>query len=281
MRDPELELSLQHALNSGNNVWVIGDIHGFGETLRILVDKLNIQGGDFVVLLGDLIDRGPNSYDVVQFVKTSNNIVTVKGNHEKMMINSFSLQGLESPNKTVAVWLYNGGLATAMSYINAFTDEVGNEYTELLDQAINQDKLWMNQLPSQIVLNKWRLVHAGYDPAVDLDCQTDSEMLHIRKPFHMATEPIDKDRTVIFGHTPTAGLPGHSSLFWGKVWFSSVLLDSGRCAAIGIDTCVFHNLAVPAVLTAYNLQDNRIIQQSRVEAWNRTIIKQTNELKEE
>ena len=29
---------------------------------------------------------------------------------------------------------------------------------------------------------------------------------------------IDKDRTVIFGHTPTAGLPGHSSLFWGKVW---------------------------------------------------------------
>ena len=89
MRDPELELSLQHALNSGNNVWVIGDIHGFGETLRILVDKLNIQGGDFVVLLGDLIDRGPNSYDVVQFVKTSNNIVTVKGNHEKMMINSF------------------------------------------------------------------------------------------------------------------------------------------------------------------------------------------------
>ena len=277
MRDSALELSLQHALDSGNNVWVIGDIHGFSETLRTLVDKLNIQDGDFVVLLGDLIDRGPNSYDVVQFVKTSNNIVTVKGNHEKMMINSFSLQGLESPNKTVAVWLYNGGLATAMSYINAFTDEVGNEYTELLDKAINEDKLWMNQLPSQIILDKWRLVHAGYDPEVDLDCQTDSEMLHIRKPFHMATKPIDKDRTVIFGHTPTAGLPGHSSLFWGKVWFSSVLLDGGRCAAIGIDTCVFHNLDVPAVLTAYNLQDNSIIQQTRVEAWNRAAIKQAND----
>jgi serine/threonine protein phosphatase 1 len=281
MRDSALELSLQNALDSGSNVWVIGDIHGFSETLRTLVDKLNIQDGDFVVLLGDLIDRGPNSYDVVQFVKTSNNIVTVKGNHEKMMINSFSLQGLESPNKTVAVWLYNGGLATAMSYIKAFTDEVGNEYTELLDQAINQDKLWMNRLPSQIILDKWRLVHAGYDPEVDLDCQTDSEMLHIRKPFHTATAPIDNGRTVIFGHTPTAGLPGHSSLFWGKVWFSSVLLDSGRPAAIGIDTCVFHNLDVPAVLTAYNLQDNSIIQQTRVEAWNKSIIKQTNELKEE
>ena len=277
MRDSALELSLQNALDSGNNVWVIGDIHGFSETLRTLVDKLNIQDGDFVVLLGDLIDRGPNSYDVVQFVKTSNNIVTVKGNHEKMMINSFSLQGLESPNKTVAVWLYNGGLATAMSYINAFTDEVGNEYTELLDKAINEDKLWMNQLPSQIILDKWRFVHAGYDPEVDLDCQTDSEMLHIRKPFHMATKPIDKDRTVIFRHTPTADLPGHSSLFWGKVWFSPVLLDGGRSAAIGIDTCVFHNLDVPAVLTAYNLQDNSIIQQTRVEAWNRAAIKQAND----
>jgi hypothetical protein len=70
-------------------------------------------------------------------------------------------------------------------------------------------------------------------------------------------------------------------LFWGKVWFSPVLLDSGRPAAIGIDTCVFHNLDVPAVLTAYNLQDNSIIQQTRVEAWNKAIIKQTNELKEE
>ena len=278
MRDIELEMNLQKALDNGHNVWVIGDIHGFNETLRTLVTNLALQRGDYVVLLGDLIDRGPNSYDVVQYVKTSPNIVTVKGNHEKMMIELFSLPRLERPDVKLATWMYNGGHATAISYINAFTDEVGNEYTELLDQAINQDKLWMNQLPSQIVLDKWRLVHAGYDPKVDLDCQTDSEMLHIRKPFHTATAPIDKDRTVIFGHTPTAGLPGHSSLFWGKVWFSPVLLDSGRPAAIGIDTCVFHNLDVPAVLTAYNLQDNSIIQQTRVEAWNKAVIKQINEL---
>jgi len=281
MRDIELEMNLQQALDNGHNVWVIGDIHGFNETLRTLVANLALQRGDYVVLLGDLIDRGPNSYDVVQYVKTSPNIVTVKGNHEKMMIELFSLPRLESPDVKLATWMYNGGRATAISYINAFTDEVGNEYTDLLDQAINQDKLWMNQLPSQIVLDKWRLVHAGYDPEVDLDCQTDSEMLHIRKPFHTATAPIDKDRTVIFGHTPTASLPGHSSLFWGKVWFSPVLLDSGRPAAIGIDTCVFHNLDVPAVLTAYNLQDNSIIQQTRVEAWNKAVIKQINELKEE
>jgi serine/threonine protein phosphatase 1 len=278
MRNELIEKWLQAALENGKNVWVIGDVHGFNMTLRSLVEKINPQEGDYVVLLGDLIDRGPNSYDVVQFAKTSDNIVCVKGNHEKMMIETLSLQGLESPGIDLATWLYNGGLATATSYINAYTDKTGNELTELLDLAIEEDKVWMNQLPSEIVLEKWRLVHAGYDPEIDLDCQTDTEMLHIRKPFHLATEPLDSQRTVVFGHTPTAGLPGHSKLFWGKVWFSPVLLPTMRSAAIGIDTCVFHNLDAPAVLTAYNLQDNTIIQQSRVEPWNRRAITQANEV---
>ena len=77
-------------MNEGGNVWVIGDVHGFNKTLRSLVEKINPQQGDYVVLLGDLIDRGPNSYDVVQFAKTSDNIVCVKGNHEKMMIETDS-----------------------------------------------------------------------------------------------------------------------------------------------------------------------------------------------
>ena len=278
MRDIELELKLQKSLDEGKNIWVIGDVHGFNKTLRSLVEKINLQEGDYVVLLGDLIDRGPNSYDVVQFAKNSENIVCVKGNHEKMMIESFSLQGLESPGMDLATWLYNGGLATATSYINAYTDKSGNELTELLGMAINEDKMWMNQLPSEIVLDKWRLVHAGYDPEIDLDCQTDAEILHIRKPFHNSPKPIDPQRTVVFGHTPTVSLPGLNKSSWGKIWHSSVLLSSGRSAAIGIDTCVFHKLEAPAVLTAYNLQDNRIIQQSRVEPWDKKAIEKANEV---
>ena len=69
LRDFQLEANLQGALDSGHNVWVIGDVHGFNLTLRELVEKLELVQGDFVVILGDLIDRGPNSFDVVQFVK--------------------------------------------------------------------------------------------------------------------------------------------------------------------------------------------------------------------
>ena len=51
-----------------------------------------------MIVLGDLIDRGPNSFDVVQFVKNSKNIASLKGNHEKMMIDLLTTAGLESPD---------------------------------------------------------------------------------------------------------------------------------------------------------------------------------------
>ena len=276
MRDIELEMKIQKSLNEGNNVWVVGDVHGFNQTLRSLVAKLDIKTGDYVVLLGDLIDRGPDSYDVIQFVKTSPNMATVKGNHEKMMAKVFSLSRLEKPDLRISTWFYNGGLSTATSYINAYTDSNGNENTQELHQAIERDKLWIEQLPSQLVLDDWRLVHAGYDPNVDLDCQTDSELLHVRKPFHRATEPIDIHRTILFGHSITITLPGLSKENWGEVWYSQLKLPDGRPAAIGLDTCVFHTADSPAVLTAYNLQDGKVVQQTRVEPWNKRAIKQAN-----
>ena len=278
MRNKIIEKTLQKALENGNNVWAIGDVHGFNKTLRSLVGQLDLQTDDYVVLLGDLIDRGPNSYDVVQFAKSSKNIVSIKGNHEEMMSKSLSLEGLDLPDIDLATWLYCGGLATATSYINAYTDDNGDELTTQLDDIIEHDTEWMNQLPSQIILNDWRLVHAGYDPEIDLDNQTDSELLHIREPFHLATKPIDANRTVMFGHTPTVSLPGHGKQSWGQVWHSDVLLEDGRPAAVGLDTCLFHNADAPAVLTAYNLQDGNIIQQDRVEQWDRKAIKQANDV---
>ena len=276
MRNKIIEKKLQKALESGNNIWVIGDVHGFNETLRSLVKKLDLQTNDYVVLLGDLIDRGPNSYDVVQYVKSVKNIVSLKGNHEEMMSKTLTLEGLELPDIDLATWLYGGGLATVTSYINAHTDENGEEFTSQLDEIIEYDTRWMNQLPSHIILNDWRLVHAGYDPEIGLDNHTDSELLHIRKPFHIATKPIDGKRTVMFGHTPTVSLPGHNKQSWGHVWYSNVLLKDGRPAAIGLDTCVFHNADAPAVLTAYNLKDGSTIQQDRVEKWNRKAIIRAN-----
>ena len=74
MRDYSLEKRLQEALDNGRNVWVIGDVHGFSQTLEELLESLKLEPDDFVVLLGDLIDRGPNSARVVEIVKNECNI---------------------------------------------------------------------------------------------------------------------------------------------------------------------------------------------------------------
>ena len=278
IRDIQIEENLQLALDSGHNVWVIGDVHGFNLTLRELVDKLELVQGDFVVILGDLIDRGPNSFDVVQFVKNSENLLSLKGNHEKMMIDLLTTAGLESPDYQLMNWLRVGGLATVTSYINAHTDENGIEDSKALDDIIGVDKNWMSNLPSQIVLDKWRLVHGGYDPNIPIDEHTDEQLLYIRKPFHNAEKPIDEERTVLFGHSVTVSLPGVDSKDWGSIWYSPIVLNDGRTAAIGLDTCVYHRFDSPAVLTAYNLQNGEVVQQARVEMWHKAAIAAANEV---
>ena len=65
MRDYELEKKLQTAVDNGANIWVIGDVHGHFQTLQSLVEKLQLNEKDIVIMLGDLIDRGPTSADVV------------------------------------------------------------------------------------------------------------------------------------------------------------------------------------------------------------------------
>ena len=90
MRDKWLEQKIQNTINSGSNVWVIGDVHGFYRTYTSLLGKLKLVNNDIVILLGDLIDRGPESSRVIEHVKSSSSIFTVRGNHESMMSNASS-----------------------------------------------------------------------------------------------------------------------------------------------------------------------------------------------
>ena len=88
-RSSKIESELQKTLDEGGNVWVIGDVHGFADTLVNLLDSLNLGSRDRVVLLGDLIDRGPKSCEVIQIAREDPQIFSILGNHEDMMLNSF------------------------------------------------------------------------------------------------------------------------------------------------------------------------------------------------
>ncbi|MGB1588067.1 MAG: metallophosphoesterase [Poseidonia sp.] len=264
-RDTALEKNLQTALEEGHRVWVVGDVHGFHQTMRALLDRLNLCAHDWVVFLGDLIDRGPNSFGVLQTIREHPNMTSVLGNHEAMMLEQFHADRLAMHDMDVALWWRNGGASTVFSYERAFGLDGDGLDEVAMHERVDEDRAWLATLPRHIVLEKWRLVHAGYRPGQSPDDQTDDDYLWIRRPFHEASEPVDAKRTVIFGHTPTAALPGFSIEDWGKVWYSTVVLEDGRSAAIGVDTCLFHGQDGAHHLTAFDLQTGEVVHQARVE----------------
>ena len=264
-RDSELEATLQDALDNGHRVWVVGDVHGFYRTMEALVEQLALTPEDWVVFLGDLIDRGPDSHGVVAAVKAHPRMTSVLGNHEAMMLEHFHAHRLATNDMDVRLWWQNGGSTTVFSYERAHRQPDGKEDEAAMYATVDDHLQWLESLPTHIVLDAWRLVHAGYDPNQNLDEQSHDEYLWIRNPFHRAEVPVDGQRTVVFGHTPTVSLPGHSPADWGKVWSSPVTLEDGRSAALGLDTCVYHRQNGPKVLTAYDLQTSTVVQQARIE----------------
>jgi len=260
MRDDEVEAEIQERLESGCNVWVVGDVHGYFDTFHTLVQNLKLEGGDCIVSLGDLIDRGPTSAHAVKYVRTEPNIYCVRGNHEQMMIEGFDdALFFRERDRISQIWYHNGGVNTEWSYLQLYESD-----DEACDAA-SSDVEWMSGLPTEIVLDDWRLVHAGYDSNQDPEDQSEVMHMYVRKQFFDSKKAIDPDRTILFGHSPTFRHLHKDDSKAGQVWFSDILLEDGRPMAIGLDTCLYHNLELPKVLAAFNLQTSEIFQQVRIE----------------
>lgn len=264
MRDKKLEQRIQKTLDNRNNVWAIGDVHGFYRTYSSLLEKLKLKNDDIVILLGDLIDRGPESSRVIEHVKSSSSIFTVRGNHESMMSNAIDPENLISYSQDANSWYRNGGIATISSYLK------DNQDPGKVLEKVKSDIAWIETLPTEIVLEKFRLVHAGYDSRFGIEEQDEDVHMWVRDSFFKAKFPVDDYRQVIFGHTVTCKLPGFSKEDLGTVWESELKLSDGRSAMIGLDTCLFHYEKL-AHLSAFNLLTEQVIQQERVEEWSKKI----------
>lgn len=187
----------------------IGDVHGHYDTLMLLLDAIAPSNEDRVYFLGDLIDRGPKSAQVVDFVM-QNDYPCIRGNHEEMLLD---VLGNKSLSKTaLQTWFYSGGHTTLKSYGNA---NVPQEHLE-----------WMKQLPLYLDLGDVWLVHAGVDPDLPLKDQTPEEFCWIRDKFHSIAEPYFEDKLIITGHTITFTIPGvqPGKLAQGKGWLD---IDTG------------------------------------------------------
>lgn len=259
MRDNGLEMDLQSRLDDGRSVWVVGDVHGHFRTLETLVGRLDLGEGDAIVMLGDLIDRGPKSAHVVRYVRSTERVFSIRGNHEQMMIEGFDESSFFKERSVESrVWYHNGGVATEASYISL------NGGDGAARAAASSDVRWMSGLATEVVLDRWRLVHAGYDQNLGVEGQDEGMHMNARRQFYTSKRPVDPLRTILFGHTPT-----FKHLHWddakaGEVWRSDVKLEDERPMAIGMDTCVYHDLDAPRVLSAFNLRTGEVVYRDRV-----------------
>ena len=254
-RDAHIEADLQARLDQGHNVWAVGDIHGHLGTFRALVHRLKLGDEDRIICLGDMIDRGPDSAGLIEFIRSDNRIICLKGNHELMALSSLQEDGVV---ELWQPWLARGGRSTWGSYI---VQAEGDLYEA--KRLFADDLMWMDNLPNHIVLDKLRLVHAGYDPRMPLDSQGDKELLWIRKRFYEHEYAIDPYRTVIFGHSTTTKV-GPAP---GEVVHSSIQLNDERPAWIAMDIGAYNH--VSPGLAAMNLSSFRIVKQGtlRSERW--------------
>jgi serine/threonine protein phosphatase 1 len=247
LRDFDMETELQNALDNGTQVWVIGDVHGQADALEELLAALDIEIGDRIVMLGDLIDRGPDSRKVVRICRTREYITVLRGNHEQMVLDGFSGKNQLSWEPS-SIWLYNGGAETYESYMEE-SDEVAG------DEEFLRDALWFASLPHILELDDWILAHAGINPNKAMHEQEAEDLLWIRNIFHNAEKFPDSERTVVFGHSIV-----HYSLgrLPGEIGISPVCTVDGRPAWIGIDTGACDPTS--GWLTALELGSHRLVQ---------------------
>ena len=256
IRDLSLEADLQSRIDDGHKVYVVGDIHGHLATFRALIHRLNLSEDDRVICLGDMIDRGPDSAGVIKLIRSDERIICIKGNHEHMALQSITEDGrveLWQP------WMQRGGKSCWASYIVQAEGDLYQAKRDFLS-----DMRWIDKLPTQIVLDNFRLVHAGYDPRMALDSQGDKELLWIRKIWYRHDKPVDPQRTVLFGHTTALKLGAPKG---GSIARSKFTLDDGRPAWVAMDTGAYNH--VNPGLAAVNLATLKVIKQTtlREDRW--------------
>src|SRR5678815_719209 len=96
-------------------LYAIGDIHGCADELDDLLTRLPLQSGSTLVFLGDYIDRGPKSRQVIERVldlRRHFEVIALRGNHEQMLLEF--LEG--ESDQLVARFVLNGGSSTLASY---------------------------------------------------------------------------------------------------------------------------------------------------------------------
>ncbi|CAL4868626.1 Bis(5'-nucleosyl)-tetraphosphatase, symmetrical [Asticcacaulis sp. MM231] len=190
--------------------YAIGDIHGYDDLFECMIDRIRIDAeliGERprIVLLGDYIDRGPLSRQVLDRVQRLQkalwcDVVALMGNHEEAL-----LRFLDEP-EFGTTWRDWGGAATLDSYGVPMPYMA---HSEAIWQAVRQDfaakmdpdhLALLRAMPTSFQAEDYLFVHAGVDPDRPLADQNGATFMYIRGRFLRADQACEY--VVVHGHSP-------------------------------------------------------------------------------
>ncbi len=190
----------------GQRVYAVGDIHGRADLFAALIDAIEAddrsarEAKTTVILLGDLVDRGPDSAGVLRLARRwqeQRNVRILFGNHEEMLLKSLDSTDI------LRHFLRHGGRQTAISYgasRNAFADVTTEEAQRILRDTIPEtDLAYIKSFEDMIRIGDYLFVHAGIDPDKPLDAQSPRDLRWIREPFLSYAGALEG--VVVHGHT--------------------------------------------------------------------------------
>lgn len=229
--------------------YAIGDIHGHIDLLRaaharIAADRRDVGDADApIVHLGDLVDRGPASNEVVEYLRrgaTGDRWITLRGNHDSLFARFLADPTSRDPGlRSDLTYLDRriGGATTLASYgvRDPGTRPVAEVHADALDLVPITHGPWMATLPLTFAFDTNLFVHAGIRPGVPLAQQTDTDLMWIRAPFHDFTG--SHGAFVVHGHTPVE----HPTHYGNRLNIDTGAAYGGPLTAVVIEGArVFH-----------------------------------------
>lgn len=221
-----------------SRAYAIGDVHGRLDLLRDLLEAIRQDNGrrgparTYIIFLGDLVDRGPDSRGVVEYLLANPpdfaRSVFLKGNHEE-----FFLRVLAGEDDTVRDWLTYGGYECCESYgigigwiLNASPVEIQERLAATVPAA---HRKFLENMADSFQFGDYLFVHAGIRPGVPIDAQSSKDLRWIREGF--LEDRTDHGVMVVHGHTIVATAEEHPN----RIALDTGAYRSGILTALGIE----------------------------------------------
>jgi serine/threonine protein phosphatase 1 len=224
------------AIPAGERIYAVGDVHGCAEQFDALIAAIEADDAargparTTIVLLGDLIDRGPDSAGVVRLARelAQRRIVRhIAGNHEEMFLDSFE------DADVLRHFLRYGGRETLLSYPidpQEYRDADLAGTQALMRRAIPaEDRAYLAAAEDLVVIGDYVFVHAGLRPDVPVEDQKTRDLRWIREPFlsHRGAHP----GIVVHGHTISDAV----EILPNRIGLDTGAYGGGPLTALGLD----------------------------------------------